>query len=223
MYLNGKEDFIEPTAAGAKDDDMGTSYLWQAPNNNAILFFGDRWVELHGLVSQVDALRHELRDEPSPALVTEKKVSKKFPSWLEHVLRLSRLRGYFTVYPSAETAATLATVHRELYQPPEEYEKEGAERKKTASLAESAYTAGSMVQTLDTLPNNGSLAACNDLPLLAWEGDGTNLRDVYQKAVEYMFSWREEVGGCSREEMQRDHIDGSARDLFCTPDGKLKG
>ncbi|GKT85685.1 glycosyltransferase 2 [Colletotrichum tofieldiae] len=221
-YLNGKIDFVEPTAESAKDGE-GTSYLWQAPNSNAMLIFGDRWIELHGLVSEVDALQHARGADPPPELVTEKEVSKKFPSWLEHVLRLSRLRGYFTLYPSAETAATLATVHRELYQAPEEYEKEGSERKKTASLSESAVSFGSLVQTLDTLPNNGSLAPANDLPLLGWEGEGTNLRHVYQMAVEYMFKWREQVGGCSKEESQRDHIDGSAKDLFCTADGKFKG
>ncbi|KAK1635412.1 hypothetical protein BDP81DRAFT_450311 [Colletotrichum phormii] len=223
MYLDGKKDFIEPTAEGATDLEPGTSYLWQAPNSNAILFFGDRWIELHGLVSQVDALQHARGAEPSPALIAEKQVSKKFPSWLEHMLRLSRLRGYFTLYPSAETAATIATVHQELYQAPEEYEKEGGEGKRTASLSESRFGSGSLVQTMDTLPNNGSLKPANDLPLLGWEGEGTNLRHIYQMAIEYMFTWREQVGGCSKEESQRDHVDGSARDLFCTPDGKLKG
>ncbi|KAK6220180.1 hypothetical protein QIS74_05682 [Colletotrichum tabaci] len=221
-YLNGNVDFIQPTAEGSKAGE-GTSFLWQAPNSNAMLIFGDRWIELHGLVSEVDALQHARGSQPPPELVTEKVVSKRFPSWLEHVLRLSRLRGYFTLYPSAETAATLATVHRELYQAPEEYQKEGGERRKTAGLSESAVDFGTLIQTLDTLPNNGSLLPANDLPLLSWEGDGTSLRHVYQMAVEYMFRWREQVGGCSKEAAGSDHIDGSAKDLFCTPDGKIKG
>ncbi|KAK2011517.1 hypothetical protein LZ32DRAFT_533693 [Colletotrichum eremochloae] len=221
-YLNGKADFVEPTAEKAEHS-QGTSYLWQAPNSNAMLIFGDRWIELHGLVSEVDALQHARGDEPPPEMVAEKEVSKKFPSWLEYVLRLSRLRGYFTLYPSAETAATLTAVHRELYQAPEEYEKEESERKKTASLSESASSFSTLVRTLDTLPNNGSLTAAHELPLLTWEGEGTNLRHVYQMAVEYMFKWRELVGGCSKEQSQSDHIDGSAKDLFCKADGKLKG
>ncbi|KAK1593866.1 uncharacterized protein LY79DRAFT_669078 [Colletotrichum navitas] len=221
-YLNGKADFVEPTAENAEHGE-GTSYLWQAPNSNAMLIFGDRWIEMHGLVSQVDALQHARGDEPPLEMLAEKEVSKKFPSWLEHVLRLSRLRGYFTLYPSAETAATLAAVHRELYQAPEEYGKEDSERKKTASLSESAGGFGTLVRTLDTLPNNGSLTAASDLPLLGWEGDGTDLQHVYQSAVEYMFKWRELVGGCSKAETQSDHIDGSAKDLFCKADGKPKG
>ncbi|KAK1996720.1 hypothetical protein LX36DRAFT_712204 [Colletotrichum falcatum] len=221
-YLNGKADFVEPTAEDAEHGG-GTSYLWQAPNSNAMLIFGDKWIELHGLVSEVDALQHARGDDPPPEMVAQKEVSKKFPSWVEHVLRLSRLRGYFTLYPSAETAATLAAVHRELYQAPEEYEREDGERKKTASLSESAGSFGTLIRTLDTLPNNGSLTAANDLPLIGWEGEGTNLRYVYQMAVDYMFKWRELVGGCSKAESQSDHIHGSAKDLFCDADGKLKG
>ncbi|KAL0944659.1 uncharacterized protein CTRU02_202546 [Colletotrichum truncatum] len=222
VYLNGKKKFEEPITDGPED--MGTSYMWQAPNSNAMLIFGDRWIELHGLVSGVDAIKHARGAETLPEVITTKEVSKMFPSWLEHVLRLSRLRGYFTLYPSAETAATVARVHDELYQAPEEYSKEDTERKNMrASLSESIHISESLVRTLDTLPNNGTLTPCKDLPLLGWEGESTGLRDVYQKAVEYMFVWRELVGGCSREESRRDHIDGSAKDLFCTPDGKLKG
>ncbi|EFQ30578.1 hypothetical protein CGRA01v4_12576 [Colletotrichum graminicola] len=221
-YLDGKADFVEPTAENAEHGE-GTSYLWQAPNSNAMLIFGDRWIELHGLVSEVDALQHARGDEPPLEMLAEKEVSKRFPSWLEHVLRLSRLRGYFTLYPSAETAATLAVVHRELYQAPEEYGEEDGEWKKTASLSESAGGFGTLVRTLDTLPNNGSLTAAEDLPLLGWEGDGTDLRHVYQMAVEYMFKWRERVGGCGKAETHSDHIDGTAKDLFCKADGKLKG
>ncbi|KAK2057810.1 hypothetical protein LY76DRAFT_80030 [Colletotrichum caudatum] len=220
-YLDGKADFVEPTAEKAEHNG-GTSYLWQAPNSNAMLIFGDRWIELHGLVSGVDALQHARGDEPPPEMATEKQVSKKFPSWLEHALRLSRLRGYFTLYPSAETAATLAAVHRELYQAPEEYEKEEDERRRTASLSEPAGGFNTLVRTLDTLPNNGTLAAANDLPLLGWEGDGTDLNHVYQMAVEYMFRWRELVGGCDEQESRSEHIDGSAKDLFCRTEGKVK-
>ncbi|KAF9881563.1 hypothetical protein CkaCkLH20_00709 [Colletotrichum karsti] len=218
--LDGRSQFAEPISDGP--DDTGSFYLWQAPNSNAMLFFGDKWVELHGLVSEVDALKAARDPKDVPDMVTTKEVSKMFPSWLEHVLRLSRLRGYFTVYPSSETGATVARVHNELYLGPEEYQQETGEREKLrANLAEAI--SDSLVHTFDTLPNNGTLTPCKDLPILGWQGDSTSLRDVYQRAVEYMFAWRQLVGGCSREEMQRDHIDGSARDLFCTPDGKLKG
>ncbi|KAF6833494.1 hypothetical protein CPLU01_05532 [Colletotrichum plurivorum] len=221
-YLNGQKEFVEPITDDTED--VGTAFMWQAPNSHAILLFGDRWIELHGLVSEVDALQHARTPETFPDMLTAKEVSKMYPSWLEHVLRLSRLRGYFTLYPSAETAATVARVHSELYQVPEEYEKEGADRKKVrASLAESTHNTESLVRTLDTLSNNGTLTPCKDLPMLNWKGESTSLRDVYQGAVEYMFAWREVVGGCSREESRRDHIDGAAKDLFCTPDGKLKG
>ncbi|TDZ47230.1 hypothetical protein CTRI78_v008634 [Colletotrichum trifolii] len=220
--LDGKMDFAEPLNDGP--DDMGSSFLWQAPNSNAILFFGDRWIELHGLVSQVDALRHSRGTDQLPDMLKAKEVSTMFPSWLEHVLRLSRLRGYFTLYPSVETAATVARVHSELYQDPEEYQKEGGQGKRMrAHLSETIPTFESTVRTMDTLPNNGSLSPCKDLPMLGWEGQGTSLRDVYDGAVQYMFTWREIVGGCTREESRRDHIDGAARDLFCTPEGVLKG
>ncbi len=88
-----------------------TSFLWQAPNSNAVLFLGERWVELHGFVAKLLEARNKLPQPPK--LLGQKLVSKAFPSWLEHALRLCRARGYWTLYPSQPTSSFVASVHRE--------------------------------------------------------------------------------------------------------------
>ena len=132
-------DIESPEAGG----DAPTSFLWQAPSSNAVLYMGEKWVDLHSFVSRsLAAAGAESRSTTSgnpattPALLAEKFVSKRHPSWLEHALRLARLRGYYTLYPGEETARNLATVHSELYQAPEEYaaEAEAADLDPSAGL-----------------------------------------------------------------------------------------
>ncbi|KAJ4414477.1 hypothetical protein N0V85_003128 [Neurospora sp. IMI 360204] len=104
-----------------------TPFLWQAPGSNAILYNGQKWTELNKLVSKSLEFVHQQQQaattssNPALAFFAQKQISKHYPSWLEHALRLARARGYFTLYPSPQTARNLATVHNELYRAPEEY------------------------------------------------------------------------------------------------------
>ena len=105
--LSGGKALDTPRQTVDTEADVPMPFLWQAPTSNAMLFMGDKWAELHDFVSR--SLEAQQRLDSTPALLSEKLVSTQHPSWLEHALRLSRLRGYWTVYPGEETAKSLAT------------------------------------------------------------------------------------------------------------------
>ena len=213
-YIDGSGSFSQPPRLESaksveKGADKETSFLWQAPNSNAALFFGEKWAELHGLVSQL--LQIQRNFQTPPEMLAQKLVSKKFPSWLEHALRLSRARGYWTLYPSQKTATNLATVHNELYNAPEAYEKEmpqDADNVQEITLARGGF--------LDSLPDGGTLAPFNDLPLLSWNGKQTNLKQINDDALSFATEFKRSVGGCTAERTTETLPDKSARDLFCT-------
>lgn len=189
-----------------------TSFLWQAPNSNAVLFLGERWVELHGFVAKLLEARNKLPQPPK--LLGQKLVSKAFPSWLEHALRLCRARGYWTLYPSQPTSSFVASVHRELYLPPEEYENE-VPRSKGVGDAEVSLASGSF---LSTLPNQGGLPSFKEIPLLAWDGAATDLEGLNKAATEYAMEFRRQVGECDGSSLEGAAADPSAKDLFCEDD-----
>ncbi|KAK0629821.1 hypothetical protein B0T17DRAFT_487064 [Bombardia bombarda] len=195
-------------------------FLWQAPNSNAVLYMGQKWIELHGLVSKVLELQHTTSQQLSP-FFSKKLVSKRYPSWLEHALRLSRARGYWTLYPSQRTASNLAAVHIDLYRAPEEYaqeeEQQVARDISPAAVAEMALAAKSP-PLLDSLPAGGNLMSFDDMPLLLWDGrSAVKLQDLDAEAADYAAEFRRAVGGC--EALGPDELvprRGSVRDLFCS-------
>lgn len=192
-------------------DDNHTPFLWQAPNSNAALYTGQKWVELHTLVSEL--LAFQRATQPVPPFFTEKLVSRRYPAWLEHALKLSRARGYWTLYPSALAAANLATVHNELYRAPEEYEEELAK-----DYLQDAELSGSPETPFENLLGSGSLLPFNDMPLLLWDGPTTELANLDMAAEDYANDFRRAVGGCEAlapEDLVRKK---SMKDLFCTKD-----
>ncbi|KAJ5973383.1 hypothetical protein N7481_010593 [Penicillium waksmanii] len=94
------------------------SLLWQAPNSNAALYFGDKWVEFHSFLSS--RLDSEGR---ANAASKHKLVSKKYPAFMEYLLEMMQDKGYYMIYPSFSSGTTspLATVHTELNRLPEEF------------------------------------------------------------------------------------------------------
>jgi hypothetical protein len=215
-YLDASKQFTPPSrketteSPEAKDDDH-TAFLWQAPNSNAALYTGQKWVELHTLISSLLDVQH--KTQPVPALFTEKLVSKRYPSWLEHALKLSRVRGYWTLYPSALTAANLATIHNELYRAPEEYERELA--KDTAPDPELAQSSGT---PFESLPGGGNLLHFKEMPLLLWDGKTTELGDLDNAAEEYANEFRRVVGGCEALAPGDLVPRKDMKDLFCMKD-----
>lgn len=226
----GEKKFTPPLRLQeTSETEVSTSFLWQAPTSNAMLFLGEKWMELHDFVSR--SLEAQQSFDTIPKLLSEKVVSTSHPSWLEHALRLSRARGYWTLYPGEETARTVATVHRELHHLPEEYSKfeesppiladdateeqiEWAMRKLQAGPEVLLDPASSLRNLLD----NGVLQPFPTMPLLTWDGEKTSVKELDSLAATYAIEFKEQVGVCKGDGMKKDRVKQSAQDLFCTTD-----
>lgn len=179
------------------------TFSWQAPNSNAVLFLGSKWIELHRFTSKLIAARSTL--QPVPRLLSESLVSKRYPAWLDHALKLSRARGYWTLYPSQMTARKLATVHTDLWHPPEEHD--------AAGLMSDAPDSSEVVLAAGALP--GSLPAFNDMPFLLWDGTPANPVQADEAKQKYANEFRSAVGGCENFLPRELAPHSSMRDLFC--------
>ncbi|KAH6677889.1 hypothetical protein F5X68DRAFT_270261 [Plectosphaerella plurivora] len=218
--LDGVRDFKPPKPLpidGEKPEEgQGTSFLWQAPNSDAMLITGPRWIELQSFVTRSLERR---RAEAAPELLTSKTVGKQHPAWLEHLLRLARARGYLTLYPDADTAGAVATVHKELFQAPEEYGKDLEKDQprdgvKTVDSDDDsddghATQAAPLLGIMDTLPDGGRLVSLDHVPYLTWEGTSATLGELDSASLQFSTEWRQRVGGCD------DVADSLSKDLFC--------
>lgn len=203
-HLDGSKSFAPPPEKG------GTSFLWQAPDSNAALFTGQKWIELHALASHLIDYQH--KTQPPPAFFADKLVSKRYPSWLEHALKLSRARGYWTLYPSEASARNLAILHSELYRAPEEY---GRELEKEAPKSAELPAPGNTL--FESLPGGG-LLPFDEMPLLLWDGAATTLSHLDKAAATYTDEFRRAVGGCQVLTPEDLLAKKSMRDLFCMKD-----
>lgn len=215
--LAGSEPFVPPSRLASKLDDLElssprpdgpTPFLWQAPNSNAALIMGERWAELHGFVSQLLEAQHGF--QTTPDLLAEKAVSRDHPAWMEHALRLCRARAYWSLYPSKDLAASLVTVHGDLYQPPEEFEDDVGDMKHIDE--------DEMVLRHDTLLDglpNGELLQVNEMPILSWDDKQISLEALGEASLKYTAEFRRTVGGCK---MRAAPSDASGQDLFCLGD-----
>lgn len=237
QQLDGKKSFSPPSllkttdSGDAVEDGVSTSFLWQAPTSNAVLFLGDKWMELHDFVSRSLEAKQEL--DPIPELLSEKIVSTQHPSWLEHALRLARARGYWLLYPGEDTVKNIATVHSELSRLPEEYASQEDPKPLLADDASeeeienvrqkirgSTEIPLSSVSLLDGLPNDGNLRPLGDLPIVTWDGEATTFEDLTSLALDYSAEFKEKVGGCNVEDTEKEkkREPSSAQDLFCRTD-----
>ncbi|KAL2264322.1 hypothetical protein VTK26DRAFT_7288 [Humicola hyalothermophila] len=215
-HLDASKPFKPPLGKSSDDhghaDDESLPFLWQAPNSNAALYTGHKWVELHSLVSNL--VHHQRHTQQVPAFFTEKLVSKSYPSWLEHALRLCRARGYWSLYPSPPSmGASLATIHNELYRPPEEYEREVGREIRTTRDTETGRSSGAALA--GRLADRGGLVAFDKMTLLRWDGATTSLQDLDTAAAEYANEFRRAVGGCDGLAPEDLTPKESMKDLFC--------
>jgi hypothetical protein len=218
-YLNDSTTFTPPRL-----NNTATPFLWQAPNSNAALYFGEKWVELHNFISHLLQSQHKL---PTPTTLNTKEVSKTYPSWLEHILKLARARGYATIYPHFKARDSLVTLHNDLYQPPEEYEQDLKEEKKEAELGADMKDHLSLKHKEQLLVNTGLLTILNDggrLPLLAdmptmrFDGEIVEGAEMERGAAEFKKVFRREIGGCDEKDAVVEMIEGEVVDLFCLND-----
>lgn len=190
-----------------------------------MLFMGEKWMELHDLVSRSLELYHT--SDTTSSLLSKKLISTQHPAWLEHALRLSRLRGYWTLYPGEETAKSLVTVHTDLSHIPEEYGKterplqlddkasEEDIEKFMGQLKKSSDPSLGSGSSLQTLLEAGSLRPFGNLPLITFDGKQTDLQGLDQLAAEYALAFKTQVGKCEASDMAVKRIVTSTRDLFC--------
>lgn len=210
-----------------------TPFLWQAPNSNAALYFGEKWVELHSFLSarmyiQDPSLPADQRPPPQ-----KKVVSESYPSWMEYFQELMRVRGYFLLYPHfPDSDDAIVTIHEELRQPPQEFSK-----KRSPSIADppkldpnepfvtdpSAFEpilppspeAPILVENLITLlPYSGDLPQITKLPIMSHEGNILSRQDAIAAAHQLTEEFRNRIGRCNGNENSLVEP-MSAKDLFC--------
>ena len=222
-YLQNSKPFVPPAPIDMKTTSAhGTAFAWEAPSSDAMLILGDKWVELHGFMSQT--LTKLLSAAQPPAMLASREITDEFPAWLEYALQLSRLRGYFTVYPSKETAASVIGIHTDLANVPEEHE--DGKHGQAGSLedgedqASADFGIGSQIDVVNTFPEEGRLPSLSTMPVIAWEGVESSVAAIVQAAHTYAGDFRRQVGGCVgvTGDVKRDRL---ARDLFC--DGREPG
>ncbi|KAI0999763.1 hypothetical protein K3495_g8433 [Podosphaera aphanis] len=219
-YLNDTTKF---TLLTAKDKINLKSFLWQAPNSNACLFFGQKWIELHDFVARSLNSQHVLPKPPS----LKKEISKAYPSWLEYILQLSRARGYFTLYPNVKDRDSLVISHNDLHHAPEEYKSDLDEGKETLNGDVTINQDKSLSSEHEEIPllkntilqGYGELAELEDLQLLSWEGNSLEILESDERALEYRKRFIKEIGGCI-DETPKAAMEFSAGDLFCLEDEK---
>ncbi|KAM3078371.1 hypothetical protein ACMFMG_006256 [Clarireedia jacksonii] len=217
-YLNDSAEFSPPPSPNAKP----SPFLWQAPNSNAALYFGEKWVELHDFIARVIFSQHYL---PPPKTLRSDLVSKTYPSWLEHILKLARARGYWTLYPHFESWDALSTIHTDLYSPPEEYtDVLNEESDFTANPAEHLSLKHKEVPLLTTSLQSllSELPELPEMPLLSWDGEYLDHETLELRAGQYSQVFRHEIGACAEETVAKQRIYMLADDLFCSGNEPLQ-
>ena len=230
-HLNDVTDFRPPTkqrARSKKQDGVAeerTPFLWQSPNNNAVLYFGDKWIEFHSFLSS--RLTKRASDTP-------KAISEKHPAWLEYLAEFMRARGYSVLYPGQfHDDIALTTVHDELYQVPEEFVKqptspdnpipplspdqalEGnstSRARKTPPNIESSLLQSSLTSLL---PDQGDLLEVISMPLISFDGLPLDYDTSIEAASQYAQKFIETTGDCKGTAKPPAKMHLKAVDLFC--------
>jgi hypothetical protein len=134
------------------------------------------------------------------------------------------------LYPNFEDSDSLATLHNELYQPPEEYsepEEQPTAGELTADPAhhlslkhkENPLVTKSL---LAILPFDGDLPKVSEIPLLSWDGQQISEAEIGELAVNYSKIFRHEIGGCEISAREKPRVELAASDLFCLTDAKVE-
>ena len=241
-HLNNSHAFIPPVEDGMFRP--SPFFLWQAPNSNAALYFGDKWVEFHSFLS------NRFTVQASPAKESQTKlVSEKYPAWMEYLLELIRIRGNVMLYPSfaSHEASAIVTVHTDLYQPPEEFLKSKAialdppeldvthpvnlgdlltAHSETSALLRSAE--GATLTAIPILPllfskispssdSNGAftLPSLTDLRVLSFRGESLSWLTSSSQAEAYAREFSLNAGQCEMDSERTTASSFSADDVFC--------
>ncbi|THY75114.1 hypothetical protein D6C86_04222 [Aureobasidium pullulans] len=238
-YLNGTSPFrtlsLSDTERKSKDsEDLAAPFLWQAPNSDAALIFGDIWAEVHDYLKNRLRAAHDASSVHQPPTKRAKLLSETQPGWLEYMLELMRARGWRNHYPAQLDAGAWATVHRDLFQKPEEYmstpqkidelketkEEDKAGEEEPFLRAESAAAQirrqeeylgqkeRDMLQHSQPLhvllPYETDLTEIGHLPALEYSGQKIEREEFGKLATEFRPLLRAQVGGCNAAEASND-------------------
>ena len=233
LYLNGSE-FFDPPMSQYDDFLEPTQFLWQAPNSNAALYFGEKWVELHSFLSARISLQNSRVPPKQRAPTREKLISTSYPSWMEYFQELMRARDYSLLYPNfPNTEDAIVAIHEEHHQPPEEYFKTKShppsapvptldpndpfttDPSDVAALlpvqAEPPLLTSNLVSLL---PSAGDLPDITHIPILSHEGNRLSRSTSTSAARKFADQFRTEIGRCDvKAKLIIEPM--SARDLFC--------
>ena len=233
-YLNGSAHFTPPTPKSRTNSP--TPFLWEAPNCNAALYFGERWMEFHSF------LGNRVSTMKSSTPEYKKQITESYPAWMEYLLELMRTRGYAMFYPNYEstTSSAFATAHSELYQTPEEYAKKTIKDQKdesppaldpTDSLEADASTHARTKphrpepplltsSLLSLIPRDSP--SLSTLPHISYDAQLLTASDRSSFAADYAATFRREIGNCAAGGGKKAHppafVERSADDLFCNLD-----
>lgn len=216
-------------AIGPPEEPSPAPFLWQAPNSNAALYFGDRWAEFHSfLTSRLAAQQQKFVTRP-------KQISPNYPSWTEYLLELMRARDYNVLYPNLPSSHSLATIHNELYQLPEESSPPPQESDLDApppnskepflagpSPASNPHPPNTELPLVSTplhtvLSDDGDLPDLSTLPYLSYSGELLTPPTAHQQAADFKHEFKREVGGC-KSKSNKPIYPNRADDLFCLDD-----
>ncbi|KAJ6102534.1 hypothetical protein N7486_004961 [Penicillium sp. IBT 16267x] len=211
-----KDDPFVPPFPEAKSGFI-PSFLWQAPNSNAALYFGDKWAEFHTFLSH----RLDISESKASIPSSERLVSTRYPSFMEYLLEMMRAKGYYILYSSfpGTGASSLVTVHQDLSESPEEFIQEtqnGVSENKDADDIEmmppgKTSNRESTIMTLFDTYDLG-LPDMETLPLLSFDGEPLTQEKFTQQTKEYSQQFRTHYGGCSSKKKDAGY---SPDDLFC--------
>ena len=219
-----------PPGIKAKDDAHATSdilwttpsplpFLWQAPNSNAALYFGDKWAEFHSFLTN-RLLVQQRYPSSRPRIIHPEN-----PSWTEYLLELMRTRGYTLLYPNLPSSESLAVVHNELYQLPEETTPPASSEQSVEPFTVNPlltpprhlyHSENPLLTTpiLSILPFDGDLPALTTLPLLSYFGEPLTRWSARKEASRYANDFRSQTGHC-KSWNGKTESPVNADDLFC--------
>ena len=248
LHLNGSRVFDPPLEDGLSRP--SPLFLWQAPDSNAALYFGDKWAEFHSFLSNRFKVRPDSVKESHMKFVSE-----KYTAWMEYLLELVRARGYAMLYPSfaSREASGIVTVHNDLYRPPEEFLTSKAIASESSELdavesvnagailtahsetstilqsGEATMTASSILPLLfpkfsPSLDSGGAftLPSLTDLRLLSFAGESLSPIEWLSQAESFAEEFALNSGGCRANSERMAASTWSADDLFCL-DGQNLG
>ncbi|KAH8705114.1 hypothetical protein BGW36DRAFT_421686 [Talaromyces proteolyticus] len=209
-------------------------FKWQAPNSNAALYFGDKWAELHTFLASCLAAAARSKVE-----AREKLISTKYPSFMEELFELMRVKGYYMLYPSFPLTQgfSLATIHNDLYQPPEEFQVGSSpsdhqwdnylQELRVTPVEDLNIELGSVERPLSRHPTINPLfqrlplqvPELDTLPLLSFKGETTSPENFDANTKAFARKFSTSVGGCNevpaRLVQENENEPYNIDDLFC--------